>query len=230
MLADASQVQVGATEATVLPLVGRYGGYKWKTEPLSPREDWSDRDEYDYQKNLLSDYRFSLEVSPFGLLTTNGHFGQRGRVTQSIRATINTLPARLRAVFGLRDWGTAVDLSIRGGRVQSVSGMVLVEGRSRWLGHEWEFASAMPEHGIQANVFFVESGILEMENNGGAIIQDIFTPKASEEEVQTSRKFNTACLTSIRGCDGFCDFTPRTLEYLKQHPDAAGNIIPPKCP
>jgi hypothetical protein len=108
--------------------------------------------------------------------------------------------------------------------------MVLVEGRSRWLGHEWEFASAMPEHGIQANVFVVQSGILAMENHGGAIIQDIFTPKASEEEVQTSRKFNTACLTGIRGCDRFCDFTPRTLEYLKQHPDAAGNIIPPKCP
>ena len=102
--------------------------------------------------------------------------------------------------------------------------------RTRWLGHEWNLTNAMPERRIKAKAFVVDSGALEMANNGGALIQNIFTPRASDEEVQVSRKFNAACLTSLRGCDGFCDFVPRILEYLNRHPDAAGNIIPPKCP
>ena len=69
-----------------------------------------------------------------------------------------------------------------------------------------------------------------MATNSGSMIENYFTPRASNEEMQASRKFNTACLTSLRGCDGFCEFVPHTLEYLKQHPDAAGNFSPSNCP
>lgn len=229
MLAEASRVGIGDTEASVLPLIKRYGGYKWTPEPLPPREQSTDLREYDYRRNLVSDYRYEFEVSPFDLLTTDGH-GQRGRVTGAIRVTINAVPKRLRAIIGVRDWGATVDLAIRGGRVQSVSGEVLVEGRSEWLGHEWRFANAMPHYELQGKALVIDSATLEMENGGGMLIQNIFTPEASEEEVRASRKFNAACLSSVRGCDGFCDLAPRALEYLKQHPDVGVGIIPPKCP
>lgn len=229
MLAEASRVGVGDTEASILPLVKLYGGYKWKPEPLPPREQWTDLREYDYQRNLERDYQYDLDVSPFGLLTTDGH-GQRSRVTRAIRAAINAIPKHLRAMIGVRDWGATVDLAIRGGRIQAISGEVLVEGRSEWLGHEWRFANAMPHHELQAKALVIDSAILEMENGSGMLIQNIFTPGASEEEVRVSRKFNPACLTSMRGCDGFCDIAPRALDYLKQHPDVGGGIIPPKCP
>jgi hypothetical protein len=227
MLAEASRVRIGDPEAAVLPLVKRYSGFKWAPDFLGPRENWIDKDEYDYQKELVSDRSYSLEVSPFGVIPSD--FGQH-RITQAIRAAINHTPEQLRAVLGMRDWGTGVGLTIRGSRVQSVSAMVLVEGRPRWLGHEWKLVNAMPERRMRAKAFIVESAFLEMANNGGSLTQNIFTPQASDEEVQVSRKFNTACLTSLRGCDGFCDFVPHTLEYLAQHPDAAGNFIPPKCP
>jgi hypothetical protein len=81
MLAEASRVRVGDTEASVLPLVRRYDGFKWTPEPLSPREQWIDKDEYDYQENRLSDYRYELEVSPFG---TTGR--RTSRLTQAMRA------------------------------------------------------------------------------------------------------------------------------------------------
>ena len=230
MLAEASRLRVGDTEESVLPLVKRYGGYKWTPEPLPPREQWTDLREYDYQRDLVSDYKYDFDVSPFGLLTTDGHVGQRGRVTRAIRAAINAVPKRLRAAIGMRDWGTLVDLSIRGGRVQSVLATAQVEGRSEWVGHEWRFVSAMPHSEMQGKAFVIDSAILEMENGTGMLIQNIFTPEASEEEVRAARKFNAACLTSMRGCDGFCDIAPRALEYLKQHPDAGGGIIPPKCP
>ncbi len=216
MLAEAARVQVGATEASVLQLVNRYGGYKWTLEPLPPRKNWVDPQEYDYQRN------------PFGL-TTYGPGGQRSRAIQAISVVINAIPKRLRAVLGMRDWGSVVDLSIRNGRVQSVSAALLVEGRSEWLGYEWQFVDAMPHRKLQARVFVIDSAFLEMGNGVGMMILNTFTPKASEEEIQVARKFNTACLTSIQGCTGLCDIAPRALEYLKRHPDAGGNIIPPKC-
>jgi len=228
ILAEASRVQIGDPESAILPLVKRYSGFKWAPDSLGPRENWTDLEEYDYQKELVSDYRYDLEVSPFGLIPSDLRWDQH-RITQTIRAAINHTPVGLRAVLGMRDWGTDVGLTIRGSRVQSVSAMVLVEGRPRWLGHEWKLVNAMPERRMRAKAFIVESGFLEMANNGGSLTQNIFTPRALDEEVQVSRKFNAACLTSLRGCDGFCDFVPHTLEYLEQHPDAAGNFIPPKC-
>jgi hypothetical protein len=229
ILAKASRVQIGDPEAAILPLVKQYSGFKWEPDSLGPRENWTDKDEYDYKKELASDYRYDLEVSPFGLIPSDLSWGQH-RITQAIRAAINHTPVHLRAVLGMRDWGTGVGFTIRGARVQSVSAIVLVEGRPRWLGHEWKLVNAMPERRMRAKTFIVESGFLEMANNGGELTQNIFTSRASDEEVQVSRKFNTACFTSLRGCGGFCDFVPHTIEYLVQHPDTAGNFIPPKCP
>lgn len=228
ILAEASRLQIGDPESAILPLIKRYKGFKWAPDSLGLRENWIDKDEYDYQKGLVSDYRYDLEVSPFGLIPSDLRWDQH-RITQGIRAAINHTPVGLRAALGMRDWGTDVGLTIRGSRVESVSAMVLVEGRPRWLGHEWKLVNAMPERRMRAKAFIVESGFLEMANNGGSLTQNIFTPQALDEEVQVSRKFNAACLTSLRGCDGFCDFVPRTLEYLERHPDAAGNFIPPKC-
>jgi hypothetical protein len=228
MLAEASRVRVGDTEASILPLVNQYSGYRWTPEPLSPREQWTDLREYDYRRNLVSDYQYDFEVSPFNLLTTDAH-GQRGRMTRAVRAAMDAVPRRWRAITGVRDWGATVDLAIREGRVQSVSGEVLIEGRSEWLGHEWTFAKAMPHYELQGKALVIDSAILEMGNGGGMLIQNTFTPEASEEEVRASRTFTAACLTSVRGCGGMCDLAPSALEYLKQHPDVGGGIIPPRC-
>jgi len=229
LLAEASRVRVGDAETTVLSLVEQYRGVKWPSDPLGPRENWIDKDEYDYQKNLISDYRYSFEVSPYDLIPRDVRSGQN-RFTRVVRAVMNNTPVQPRSVFGMRNWGVEVDVAIRDGRVQSVLGMVVVEGRTRWLGHEWKLANAMPARELQAKVFVIDSAILDMATNSGSMIENHFTPRASDEEVQVSRKFNTACLTRLRGCDGFCDFVPRALEYVKGHPDAAGNFIPPRCP
>jgi len=129
----------------------------------------------------------------------------------------------------MRDWRTVVELSIRNNRVQSVSAMTLVEGRSGWLGHKWEVAEGMPRDDMRPQAYAIGVAFLTMGNGGGMMIENFFTPQASDEEIEAARKFNTGCLTSMRGCNGLCDIAPRPLEYLEQHPDAAWNIIPPKC-
>lgn len=224
LLTEASVVKIGDDEASVLAFVKRYDGYKWTPTPLSPRENWIDQDEYDYQANRLSDYRYEVGVAPFGTTIVN-----TGRFTQTMRRVREAVPRYLRPALGFRDWGTVVAFSIRKGRVQSVSAMTLVEGRSDWLGHKWELAESMPRHDMPTRAYLVGAANLTMEDGGGTMIENIVTTKASEEEFEVARKFNTECLTSIRGCDGLCHLASRTLEYLKLHPDATWNIIAPKC-
>jgi hypothetical protein len=225
MLAEASRVRVDDREDSILSLARRYGGFKWTPEPLSPREDWIDKDEYDFQQNRLSDYKYELEVSPFG---TTGR--RTSRLTQALRAIRAAVPPHLRPILGMRDWGTVAELSIRGGRVQAVSAMTLFAGRSGWLGQSWEVAQGMPHHDMRPRAYAIGAAFLPMEDGGGTMIENFFTPKASEEQVAAARQFTTGCLTSIKGCNGLCDVAPRALEHLKQHPDALWNIVPPKCP
>src|SRR5271165_3368657 len=127
LLAEASRVQIGATEASILPLIKRYGGYKFTLPPLSPKDDWTDLEEYEYQKNLLSDYDYMLEIAPYGFVTNaaflTGHDGQLNRASWAVR---HAVPEQLRPILAMRNWLTSVELKIRGGRVQSVSAWVLV--------------------------------------------------------------------------------------------------------
>lgn len=138
------------------------------------------------------------------------------------------VPVCLRPLLGLRDWGTEVEVSIRRGHVQSVSAMTLMEGCSQMLGHSWELAERMPRSHMPSRAYAIGAAHLTTSDGGGEMIQNFFTPTASKEDVLVARKFNAGCLTSLRGC-GLCDVAPRALEYLEHRPDAAWNIIPPKC-
>jgi len=225
LFTEASRVRVGDTEASILPLLGHYGGHKLMTEPLPPKEQWIDKDEYHYQVNRVNDYSYVLGISPFGTTT-----GEVTRFNQAMRTVRAGLPSHLRGLVGMRDWGTTVQLSIRNGHVQSISAMALVRGQSKWLGNRWELAEGMPRHDMRPRPYAIGAANLTMEDGGGDMIENVFTPQASEDEVEAARQFNAECFTSIRGCKGLCDVAPRALEYLKQHPDAVWNIIPPKCP
>lgn len=225
MLAQVSSVRVGDTESSILPLVQRYGGYKWTREPFSAEENWISKHEYEYQLGRQSDYQYELQISPFETI-----FRRTGRLTQALRAMRAVFPTNLRPVLGMRDWGTVAELSIRRNRLRSVSIMTLVEGRSRWVGHRWELAEGMPEYDVPQKTFAISSAFLTLTGPSDIMMENYFTPQSSREEAEAARQFNTRCLTSIRGCKGLCDLAPIAIEYLRLHPDAAWGIIPPKCP
>jgi hypothetical protein len=225
LLAEISQIHVGDAEASVLPLVQRYDGFKWTAEPLPPAADWIDMDEFDYQQNRVSDYRYALVISPFG-----NSIVHPSRWVQAMRKVRSAVPERLRPLLGMRDWVAGADLSVRDGRVQSVSALTIFAGRSEWLGQRWELSEGMPRHDMPQRAYVIGAANLEMGVGDGAMIENYLTPEASEKEAEAARQFNTGCLTSIKGCNGFCDVAPRALEYQKQHPDAAWGITPPKCP
>lgn len=225
MLVDASRVRVGDTEASVLTLVERYGGFKRIPEPLPPRDQWFDKEEFDYQQRHLSDYRYEIDISPFGI---TGPWPSR--LTQVKRALVGAVPTRVRPALGMRDWGTAADFSIRGNRVRAVSAVAVFPGHSEWLGHSWELAEDMPSHDMPASGYLIGAATLTMPGGGGEMIENYLTKKASQEETDVARRFNTGCLVSLTGCSGLCEVAPRALLYLREKPDAHWNIVPPKCP
>lgn len=225
MLDEIAAIRIGDSEASVVPLIRRYDGFKWTPQPLSPREDWLDRDAYEYEKSKMADYNYTLEVGPF--VRTLPHASRWIQVMQVIRAGT---PIHLRPVFGMREWAASAEVAIRSGRVQSVSAMTIFAGRSEWLGHSWELAEGMPRYGMPQRTFAIGIAHLTMGDPGGTMLQNFLEPKASDEEVNTARQFTVACWIKIKGCSTLCDVAPRAIAYLKQHPDAAWNIIPPKCP
>lgn len=224
MVAELSRVRIGDTEASVLALTSRYGGFKWTPDPLPPREQWVDKEEYDYEVTRQSEYKYALGVGP---LPSFGNSG--GRLAKTLWTAREVIPEHLRPFLGLRDWSVESELSIRNGRVYVVSMRTLFEGRSEWLGHEWEVADAMPRYGMPARSYAVGAAYLTIPPGGGEAITNFYTSRASDEEVEAAHNFNSKCLTSVQGCRGLCDAAPRPLAYLKQHPDAAWNIIPPQC-
>jgi hypothetical protein len=236
ILAKAWKVRIGDTEASVLPWVKQYRGYKWisgpqRREDLGRKEDCVDPEwcehEIEYQLPLLPDYEYAVEVNPWGFYTLPNP--QRSRLQDVLRAVINGVPAPLRSRVGMRDWLATVDIAIRGGRVSRVSAAVFVEGRSQWIGHEWTLAGEMPRYDMRLRSYTIDGAHLSFRNNGGGAVRHYLTPRAPEDVVQAARSVNTACLTSFLGCRGMCDLSGRTVQYLKTHPDETWNIRPPEC-
>lgn len=224
LLAAASTLRIGDTEESVLALTRRYGGFKWTPEPLPPREEWIDKDEYDYEINLQCDYKYELGVSPFGTSVAS----PVGRWTEILRVAREHVPGRLRPLLGLRDWGTTVEIAMRRGIVQSVSAETLMEGRSQWIGYSWELAGRMPRSHMPFGAYAIGAAHLTNGYGGGEIIQNFFTPAASSQQMKAALTFNTQCLTSLSAC-ALCDVS-HSLKYLEDHPETAWNIVPPKCP
>jgi hypothetical protein len=157
LLAESARVQIGNTEGSVLQLVRRYGGFRWTPDPLGPKENWIDKDEYEYQRGLLSDYKYEIALSPFGTMSHGS--GTRYRVIGAILREIGAVPSDLRGMLGMRLWVTTVDLSIRNGQVQSISAMTQLEGRNGWLGHQWSLAKGMPHHDMQPRTYLNRSSV-----------------------------------------------------------------------
>jgi hypothetical protein len=155
MLAEASQVRIGDSEASVLPLVERHRGLKWAPADstrgiLSPRENWVDVREYDRALRIYPDYVYSIQVNPWGAPT----LAPSSKAAHAPAMVV--IPGRVRSPLGLRDWGSFVDIRIRDGRVSEVGGTLIVEGRSRWLNYSWHLANERLDEPMPLRPYTIE--------------------------------------------------------------------------
>ncbi len=231
LLAEASRVRIGDSEASVLALVQRYGGVKWEPpgttrKTLGPRENWIEKTEYDRALRTYPDYAYSIPVNPWGFPTLTPKSDFRRRLDAVLWSAMQVVPAAMRAPFGLRAWISDVGINIRDGRVSEVSGEVLVEGHSRWLNHEWGLVSEMAREPMQSRAYAIEPMNLLMRTDRSRGLQNILTPKASEQETEAAHLWNTACLTSLRSCTDRCELSPTAFRYMANHPDVSRSWEP----
>jgi hypothetical protein len=226
LLAEASRVRIGDSAASVLALVQRYGGVKWEPSgstrtTLGPRENWLDKSDYEHALRTYPDYDYSILVNPWGFPTIAPESDSRPRLKAALRSAMEVVPASIRAPFGLRDWVSSVDINIRDGRVSKVTGVVLVEGRSRWLNHQWSLVSEIPREPMQARAYMTEPVNIAMRTGRSRGVENTLTAQASEQETEAAHLWNTACLTSLRSCTDRCELSSAAFRYMKNHPEVS---------
>ncbi len=233
LLAEASRVRIGDSEASVLTLIQRYEGVKWEPSgrtrtTMSPRENWLDKSEYEHALRSYPDYAYSIQLNPWGFPTIAPGDSMR-RLNAALWSAMDAAPASIRASFGLRKWDSEVEIDIRDGRVSKVLGMVLVEGRSRWLNHEWSLVSEMPREPMQSRAYMTEPMDILMMTDRSRGLKNTLTPQASEQEAEAAHVWNTACLTSLRSCTDRCELSAAAFRYMTTHPDVSRAIWEPTC-
>jgi hypothetical protein len=209
-------------------------GGKWEPPgstrtTMSPRENWVDKSEYERALRTYPDYAYSIPVNPWGFPTIAPESDSKRKLNAVLRSAMDVVPASVRAPFGLRDWVSEVDINIRDGRVSKVLGIVLVEGRSRWLNHEWSLVSEMPYEPMQSRAYMTEPVNILMRTGRSRGLGNILLPQASEQETQAAHLWNTACLTSLRSCTDRCELSPAAFQYMANHPDVSRGIWEPTC-
>src|SRR5580698_2189531 len=117
LLDEAARIPIGASEDSILPLVARYGGTKWAPLPPTPSDDCIDKAACEYQNAHRPDYSYGFALSPFGVLSSRK---QTGRVHHLLAILMIRTPSVLRGAISMRDWLVGAEISIRGGRVDSV--------------------------------------------------------------------------------------------------------------
>jgi len=235
LLDEATRIQIGDSEESVLPLVARYGGIKQLPPPPEPTDDCrhdtvghicfanppessADRE---YRIAHTPDYTYAVALSPFNVFSAF-HQELRG-IHLALGYLMFRTPIFVRNLFSLRDWRAYAYIEIRGGRVESVGSGLWVEGRDRWLAHSWALSPDLRNPDKPQETYRADEGWLEL-NTTGNMTDHYLTPAATAEQLQAARSINTDCLTGLIPCSSLHDLSPRAYEYKKRHPEADSNL------
>ena len=139
MLKELEAVKVGDSEASVLPILRKYGSYRRVLEP------WTKLDK--------ADYEYLVEIGPSGIYYMTDRTNT-SMFYRTIRAVLSSFNPRLRRAIGLRRWNVYGRIGFKENRVVVVFGMVMAEGSNEWLCGDWLLAETIPESEID---FYVTS-------------------------------------------------------------------------
>jgi hypothetical protein len=135
LLDEATRIQIGANEDSILPLVARFDVFKQAPPPPEPTEDCpvtvdsicmqnppQSREDLGYWNAHHPDYTYEVTISPFDLFGTHliRHQQPRG-IDLALAYLMFRTPIFLRNLVSLRDWDAFAAISIRGGRVEAVA-------------------------------------------------------------------------------------------------------------
>jgi hypothetical protein len=234
LLDEATRIQIGANEDSILPLVARYSFVKQAQSPAEPSDHCfgppngiclelspQSREELEYWNAHRPDYTYEVDLSPFDAFSAL-HQRPRG-VHLALAYLMFRTPIFLRNLLSLRDWRAFAYVRIRGRRVEGVSSGLWVEGSTSWLGHSWHLMAEMFPPSMPQKTYSAEEGWLEISTTGNSTDQSI-TPAATAEQFKAAMSINTSCLTGLIPCSSLHDLSPRAYEYKKLHPESDSNL------
>jgi hypothetical protein len=213
MLQELASVNIGDNQASAVPLLQKYGGFRSAPQFRSRLDDF--------------DYQYYSEFDPL-LLNQAAHPSKFASV---IRMAATRIYPRLRRAMGLRRWHVLGFISVKQGRVKDVTGSVLVEGRHETLGGIWHHVETIPADEIE--LFVTRPGIDWPQMNRyligwrrlfrdfdfpGEAAEIWITPSATPDEKRSAHQFMFQCLTSRSGCRTVCDLVPAGVEYANSRP------------
>jgi len=229
LLDEATRIQVGATEDSILPLVARYGAVKWIPESPVSCDDTVNKSACADHNAHLPDYAYEVDLAPFNVMS--GGSQQTGPIRRALAVLMIRTSSSFRDPLSLRDWLTEVQICIRAGRVETVRAELYVEGSTRWLGNGWELSAGMHNLYLPQKTYAIDGSFLTFPGNGGAATEHYLTPAATREQFESAHSFNTRCLAGLIPCRCLADLSPRAFEYMSQHPEVGSTITTPDdCP
>lgn len=204
-LEDLRNVQLGQTEASVMPLIERY------------------RDE-SFERSVGGTNDYVMRVDPWHFYRP---FPGPKWVGDSVGAVLWQC-GHWRRALGLRAWVASGSVRISQGRVHSVWADVMVEGENEWLMGDWVYAAEVPSDETnhyketeqfrpEMSRYFAHWTHLHVGDETGEGIMNLVTPAATAEELNAGRNINLRCLTSVRGCHSLCDLMPDAHRYMQEH-------------
>jgi hypothetical protein len=204
-LEELKSIQPGQSEASVMPLIQKYQGVRAE-EALGVKDD-----------------SYVLRIDPWHLMhrlpgpnwvddAYRGLFSGRGNWRRAVK---------------LRSWTVSGWVRFTNGKVEAISGDVILEGENEWLLVEWCYASEIPAyHRVRPpnTIFPIEEPRYEAHwrhlhfgNGTGEGIMSSVTPFSTAEELNAARNINLPCLMSGRGCHSLCDLLPDATRYRREH-------------
>jgi len=215
MMRELGDVNIGDSEAQVLPILERYGTRRRFLEP--------------YVGSNKTDYEYMVDIGPSGIYYYYADPANTSMFYRITRAVLGNLNPRLRRAIGLRRWDVYGRVGFKDERVKVVVGTVMVEGSNEWLNGGWALEQTIPPSEIDsyvtrwgvswphdANHYLVGwSQLIAMEeqNGGGEDASVEITPDATDQEKRSAHEFRWNCLTSRSGCSTVCDLVPAVAEY-----------------
>jgi len=204
-LEELKRIQPGQTEASVMPFIQRYQGTHPEGEAGIDNDWYVTRIDPWHLMHLLPGPNWSDHAYRWAFLWLGNW----------------------RRALKLRSWTVSGSVRLRSGKVETVSGDVILEGENEWLLAEWHYGPEIPTYlrvrHPSNNLPAAEPQYdshwthLHFGYETGEGIMSSVTPLSTPQELNAARNINLQCLMNGRGCHSLCELMPDATRYRREH-------------
>jgi|ERR1700733_1931961 len=208
-LEELKSIQPGQSQASVMPFISRYDG----TLP-------------DQVFGVKND-AYIVRIDPWHLMHPIPGPNWIERAYEEAFLRLRNWRRRVK----LRSWTTDGEITFTNGKVDTVSGGIIIEGENEWLMANWHYAPEIPAYlwqrhpdngsSVEPPQYIARWTHLHFDGGTGEGILTSVTPRSTPEELNAARDINLQCLVAGRGCRSLCELMPYAMRYRREHSGGA---------